>query len=231
MSICVMVKVPEGLVPAADSAATVQAGPVKEGGDSGPSGILKVYFTATNVFQVRDLPVGVLTWGAGSFRARTVASLVEEFENSQFVRDIEREKLSVKDLAECFWGFMVDRSNELLQDVPTDARPRSGFVICGYAGLDFFPEEYSTVVPTEPPMRLRPPTNGQPDFGANWYGASDAIVRLHHGRDDRIFDLLRSEGVDDDQIGRLQARVSHELQYQVLFHAMPLVVCQRMIFG
>ena len=65
MSICVMVKVPEGLVLAADSATTVQAGPVKEGGDSGPSGILKIYLTATKVFQIRDLPVGVLTWGGG----------------------------------------------------------------------------------------------------------------------------------------------------------------------
>jgi len=89
-------------------------------------------------------------------------------------------------------------------------------------GFGFFPEECSTVVPTEPPRRLRPPANGQPDFGANWYGASDAIVRLHHGRDDRIFDLLRSEDVDNDQIGRLETRVSRELQYQVLFHAMPL---------
>ena len=78
------------------------------------------------------------------------------------------------------------------------------------------------MVPTEAPKRLRPPSNGEPDFGANWYGASDAIVRLHHGRDDRIVELLRSEGVDDERIDRLSARFSQELQYQVLFHAMPL---------
>ena len=151
-----------------------------------------------------------------------MASLLEEFENSEFVRNIKREKLSVENLAKHFWECMSDRSNELLHDIPIDARPRSGFVICGYPGSDFFPEEHSTVVPTEPPKRLRPPANGQPDFGANWYGASDAIVRLHHGRDDRIFDLLRSEDVDADQVDRLKTKVSHELQYQVLFHAMPL---------
>ncbi|MCY4186860.1 MAG: hypothetical protein OXD30_00055 [Bryobacterales bacterium] len=214
-----MVKVPEGLVLAADSAATVQAGPVKEGGDSGPSGILKVYFTATKVFQIRDLPVGVLAWGASSLRARTVASLVEEFENSGFVRDIKREDLSVEELAKNFWDFMSKKSNKILQDIPKHARPRSGFLICGYSVLDFFPEEYLMVVPIEKPKRLRPPTNGEPDFGANWYGSSDAIVQLHHGRDDRIFDLLRGMGIESEQIEQLQTKVSHELQYQVLFSA------------
>ena len=222
MSICVMVKVPEGLVLAADSAATVNASPVTEGGDPGPSGVLKVFFNATKVFQIRDLPVGVLTWGAGSFRARTVASLVEEFENEKDVQQINWSNLNVETLASDFWRFMNARSEELLPKVPKDGRPKTGFVICGYSGSEFFPEEYVAVVPTGSPRRLRPPNHNQPDFGANWFGSTDAIVRLHHGRDDRLFDLLLQAGTPEKQLAQLKTRISQHLQYQVLFHSMPL---------
>ena len=222
MSICVMVKVPEGLVLAADSASSVQGGLVTKTGDSGPSGVLKVFFNATKVFQVRDLPVGVLSWGAGSFRARTVASLVEEFENRKQVRKICRNNLSVKDLTGDFWDFMLNKSAELLPDMPKNARPKTGFVICGYSGEEFFPDEYVTIIPSEHPKRLRHSIGGNPDFGANWYGATDAIVRLHHGRDDRLFGLLRNHGLSDDQVVEIMEEVREDFQYQVLFAAMPL---------
>ena len=222
MSICLMVKVPEGLVLAADSASSVQASPVKKGGDSGPAGVLKVFFNATKVFQIRDLPVGVLTWGSGSFRARTTASLVEEFENTDQVREIVAAKLDIRALVTQFWTFMGGKSGEIFPEIPTEGRPRSGFVICGYPGSDFFPEEYVTVVPTEAPKRLRPPVDGQPDFGANWYGVTDAIVRLHHGRDDRLFDVLRNSGMAAQQVDALRNGAVADLQYPVLFHAMPL---------
>ena len=223
MSICVMVKVPEGLVLASDSASTVQGGVVKKGGEPGLSGVFNVFFNATKVFQIRDLPVGVLTWGAGSFRSRTVASLVEEFENTDDVRKINREILNVEGLAKKFWHFMGEKSEKFFPEIPKEGRPRTGFVICGYSGSEFFPEEYSTLVPTELPQRLRPPEDGEPDFGANWYGASDAIVRLHHGRDDRLFAVLKKElGIDEQQLNQLRDKITEELQYPVVFAAMPL---------
>src|SRR4051794_25335582 len=98
MSICVVVKVPEGLVLAADSAATVEGAAVTPDGKPGPAGVLKVFSTATKVLQIRELPVGVMTWGVGSFGARTIASLVEEFENGKSVRELNREQLDVKAL-------------------------------------------------------------------------------------------------------------------------------------
>ena len=79
------------------------------------------------------------------------------------------------------------------------------------------------MVPTEKPRRLRPPMEGQPDFGANWYGLVDAVVRLHHGRDDRVFEILQSRGVDEKQLEQIKTDFSQNLQYPVLFTAMPLI--------
>ncbi len=213
MSICLLAKVPEGLVLATDSASTV--------GDPGPAGVLKVFFNATKVFQIRDLPVGVLTWGSGSFRARTVASLVDEFENTDEVRALEAPELDIRALTDQFWTFMCRKSEEIFPQIPLDSRPHSGFVICGYPGSEFFPEEYMVDVPTVGPRRLRPPIDGEPDFGVNWYGMTDAIERFHHGRDARLFDVLGNSGLTAQQADAVNAAVS-EFQYPVLFAAMPL---------
>ncbi len=78
------------------------------------------------------------------------------------------------------------------------------------------------VVPTEPPQRMRPLINDQQNFGANWYGATDAIVRLHHGRDDRLFQILQEEGVDAQTVEKLKDRLSKDLQLPIVFPAMPL---------
>jgi hypothetical protein len=222
MSICVVVKVPEGLVLAADSAATVEGAAVTPDGKPGPAGVLKVFQTATKVLQIRDLPLGVMTWGAGSFGARTIASLVEEFENTREIRELEANALNVKAVANSFWDFMKKKSDELFSAIPVNARPRSGLAICGYSGSEFFPEEYVMVVPTEPPVPIRTPVDNQQDFGANWYGATDAIIRFHHGRDDRLFQLLAGVGVSGPILEAVKARLMQELQYPVVFAAMPL---------
>lgn len=84
MSICVLVKVVEALVLAADSVVPIDGTSAEEGVRSTPSGILKVYFTATRVFQLRDSPVGALACGTGTIQARAVVTFVEEFENSEW---------------------------------------------------------------------------------------------------------------------------------------------------
>ena len=222
MSICVVVKVPEGLVLAADSAATVEGGSVTPDGKPGPAGVLKVFQTATKVLQIRDLPLGVMTWGAGGFGARTIASLVEEFENTQEIRELKPEALNVKSAAEAFWAFMKKKSDELFPNIPLKARPRSGLAICGYSGSEFFPEEYVMVAPTEQPMPIRTAVKDKQDFGANWYGATDAIVRFHHGRDDRLFQVLTGAGISPALLESVKAKITQELQYPVIFQAMPL---------
>jgi hypothetical protein len=222
MSVCVLVKVGEGLVLAADSATTIAGAAMGPGGQPGPQGVIKVFFNATKIFQIRDLPVAVMTWGAGAFQSRTIASLVEEFENLEATKAVTRENLEISDLSKQIWEFMCARSEAFFKDIPIEGRPKTGLLICGYSKQQFFPEEFSMMIPSNAPSRVRPDQNGQPNFGAAWYGMVDAIVRFHYGRDDKLFDVLKGSGIGDAQLGPLKDKISQELQYPVLFQAMPL---------
>ncbi len=222
MSVCVIVKVGEGLVLASDSATTVAGTPVSSQGQQGPQGIVKVFYNATKIFQINNLPIGVLTWGAGSFKARTVASLVEEFENLDEIKQIKDENIEVRDIAQKLWRFLDEKSEQYFSEIPKQARPQTGVIIAGYSKDDFFPEEYIMAIPMQQPRRVREDINGQPNFGANWFGMTDAIIRFHHGRDEKIPEILDGLEINSEDIGKFENNVQQDVQYKVLFHAMPL---------
>src|SRR3990172_2571962 len=79
MTICVAVKVSEGLVLAADSTATVQGW---LGQPSGQPHVLKTYDYARKLSHIKDYPIGTLTWGTSLIGSRSVESLIKEFEYS-----------------------------------------------------------------------------------------------------------------------------------------------------
>ncbi len=222
MSVCIVVKVGEGLVLASDSASTVSGAPITPERQQGPQGIVKIFFNSTKIFQISTLPVGILTWGAASFQSRTIASLVEEFENREEIRQLAKENLEIKILAKQIWDFLCTKSDELFGSIPTNARPSTGIIVGGYSKEQFFPEEYHMVIPVEEPNLIRPDENGRPNFGTNWYGMTDAIVRFHHGRDDRIFGMLEGFGISAELITKIRDKIGLEIQYPVLFDAMPL---------
>jgi len=222
MSVCVIVKVGEGLVLASDSASTVAGASVTPEGQPGPQGVVKIFFNSTKIFQIGKLPVGIITWGAGSFQSRTVASLVEEFENLDEIRKLQRQALDVKLLTEKIWNFMSSKSDDLFTNIPTEGRPQTGLMVGGYSKENFFPEEYFMVIPSKKPAQIRPDIEGKPNFGANWYGLTDAIVRFHHGRDDRVIKVLEDMELNPDDLKKMNERIQKEIQYPILFNAMPL---------
>jgi hypothetical protein len=78
VTICIAVSVGEGLVLAADSAVTL------EGDTQTPAGvqrqILNSFSFGNKVTQLKDYPIGIMTWGTGSLEDRSILSLILEFE-------------------------------------------------------------------------------------------------------------------------------------------------------
>lgn len=224
MSICVLIKVGEGLVFATDSASTVGGAPVLPNGSRGPQGVIKIFYTGKKLLQLGELPVGIMTWGAGSFKDRTIASLVEEFESTKEITLINsKEEVDIKEIANKLWNFVLEKSDKFFNNTPKKARPKTGLVIGGYSGDNFFPEEYAMTVPVKETFRIRPDKeDGGPNFGANWYGMTDAITRFHHGRDGRIFNILKKYGMEEEKIKEINKEIGKVVQYPILFNAMPL---------
>jgi len=222
MSICVVVKVGEGVVLATDSAVSVLGGPLGPEGPVGPPGVIKVFLAGRKLLQIGELPVGVVTWGSGSLRNRTIASFVEEFENAEKIRKLTPANLEIDKIADDLWKFLLKKSDTYFAQVPRQSRPKTGVVVCGYSKQEFFPEGYGMVVPVDKPYRIRPDRDGNPNFGASWYGMTDAIIRFHYGRDPKIFAILKSHGIEDNAIQKIKEEIDRSVQYRVLFEAMPL---------
>ena len=219
MSIVVAVRVSEGLVMATDSASTLALQ-----NPEGQTGVVKIYNHANKLLQLKDYPIGVAAWGSGNLGARTISSLIEEYANRQpTLGDLHDEsgELSVVDHANGLMEYLKEAHD---REYPTPQPGIGlGILVGGYTGNDFFPEEYVFNIPNQDFARLREPlANGSQDFGANWYGFTDAIVRLHHGRDDRLADVLAKHGMDTDTIPKVLEEISQQFQYSVPFAGMPL---------
>lgn len=234
VTVCISVKVSEGLVLAADSTATIQGTISNEKGEVA-KGILKTYDSARKLSHLKDYPIGTLTWGTYLVGPRSVESLIKEYEIKLASLTEEEEKrrglrlqgqepetfdYSVKDIAEGLHAHISAAYESEYGELPEAERPFLGVLVSGYSSGEFFPEQWQLTLPgPDEPQELRPDENGKPSFGANWFGMTDAIVRYHWGRDDRAIDVLAQRfEVPREEIFAILA----PLQYPVSFEGMPL---------
>ncbi|MBN1485305.1 MAG: hypothetical protein JXA37_11350 [Chloroflexia bacterium] len=224
MSVVLVVKVSEGLVLAADSAATLMG---KSIGPTGvQEGVLKTFYHAEKLLQIGDFPIGVLTWGNAFVGPRTLESIVREWEHNNHWEsrdDFNKEYQNPYQVRECAEGLLQQlrqvHSGEF-SGVPKDQQPGIGMIVAGYSEDEFFPEIWRFVVPLDDGIHnQRPDVDGKPAFGASWFGMTEPIVRLHFGRDDGVSKII-AERFD---IPEPEVRQALEpLQYPIPFAQMPL---------
>ncbi len=229
MSVVIVVKVSEGVVLGADSAATI-SGRV-EGPLGVQEGVLKNYYNAKKLLQVGNFPIGVLTWGMGQVGLRTVESLIREWEHDQYWESVNsyrkhhnqgNRQYTVEGCAESLRAQLHRAYSQIqeINDLPSDHRPSVGFIVSGYSEGRFFPEIWRFAIPLDSRViNQRPDVDGKPDFGASWFGLTDAIVRLHWGRDDLVPKILSEKlGIPEQDV----RSALEPLQYQIPFAVMPL---------
>lgn len=230
MSVAIVVKVSEGLVVGADSAAAL-TGRVESPQGGIQEGVLKTYYNARKLMQVGDLPVGVLTWGMGQIGLRTIESLVREWEHDQHWQSQEDHKshhsegesiFTVRKCADSLRQHLSEAYAEVqeFRALPAERRPGLGIVVAGYSEGQFFPEIWRFAVPFDNEViNQRPDRDGKPDFGASWFGLTEAIVRLHWGLADEVPRIISKKfGIPEEDI----RTALKPLEYQIPFAVMPL---------
>jgi hypothetical protein len=223
MTICVSVKVPEGLVFACDSAVTLTNTIIQNGQPI--TQIIQNFNFANKLTQVKDYPIGVMSWGLASLSERTVHSLIMEFENG-YPKACENPNYQVNQVVNDLIGFIRTRYDAVYQTpegqkIPPDSRIL-GMTIGGFSDKQFFAEQYIYQFPIDSVQQLVRPNrpDGNPDFGANWYGLTDALVRLIAGFDPMGLEVLVQRGVDRPIIEKwLSDGVT---QMPLIFNGMPL---------
>jgi hypothetical protein len=217
MTICVSVRIPEGLILAADSAVTLEGTVSTPKGQQ--TGILQTFDYANKITRIKDYPIGVMTWGVASISDRSIQSLIMEWEHDYPILK-ENENFTVREVADDLQKFIVKRYDKAYP--PGVKRPQLGFFVGGYSYDQFFSDQYQCGFPNKMSWQeVRPKQpDGSPSFGANWFGKIDALSRLVHGYDRQGMNELIKRGADKDIVQKWID--DHVSELPLVFDGMPL---------
>ncbi|MGH2442146.1 MAG: hypothetical protein ACRDFX_03155 [Chloroflexota bacterium] len=223
MTIAISLKVNDGVVLAADSASTV----VTQNPD-GSAGVVNIYNNANKVFNiVKGLPIGAVTWGAGSIGNASISTLMKDFREllaSSSVSDRGRfdpNTYSVSEVAQRLRTFMLDEQYVRTFDTWTE-KPLLGFIVAGYSANGHMAEEYRLQAADgvcTGPTRVR----GDEETGVAWSGQGDAIQRLLLGFGTQLPVVLKENlAVPEGQVGPAIQVIEEALNLPLVIPAMPL---------
>ncbi len=220
MTIAISLKVNDGLVLAADSASTMIVQSTE-----GNAGVVNVYNNANKVFNLfKGLPIGAITWGAGSIGAASISTLAKDLRKRFSSKDdpwrINPEEYTIKDVADKVRTFMFDE-----RYVPTfkewQDKPPLGFIVAGYSSGESMAEEYQISINggiCDEPRLVR----AKDDSGLTWNGEPEAITRLFFGFGTDLPKVLHENlGVPAEQISQVMDVLQRSLVVPLINSAMP----------
>lgn len=203
MTIVASVKVRDGLILATDSMSHIYG--------TGPDGSQQFYQAFENsrkLFQIGELPIGVMAYGLGNVGERSIEGLMLEF------AEVVGNRTKVESVAKALFEFIHTKYvAEGYADV--DEPPDLGFYLAGYSPRSHFPDEWEFTLPRDPePIEVRP----ENAFGASWRGVEAPFTRLWGGFPLRLPARLEERGWSQEEIEELLA----EMQATTMIGGMPV---------
>lgn len=201
MTIVTCVKVRDGLVLGTDSMAHIERGGV----------FLRSYQNATKLFQVGNLPMGVVSWGLGNLGHRSIESLMREFGEK-----LKPSQKSVDAISKSLFTFIKKHYDEQAKDWDEDEEQHSlGFLLAGYSQGQVFSEIREFQLPDD----TKPTTPAPKEMlGATWRGVQAPFFRLSQGYGFLVRERLEAAGVEEHVAGELL----DDLAIDVVFDGMPV---------
>jgi hypothetical protein len=200
VTIVTCVKVRDGLVLGTDSMAHIIRG----------QQFLRFYENARKLFQVGDLPMGVMSYGLGNLGHRSIESLMREFGESLEGR------VSVNTVGKELFAFMKEKYDALAEGLPDEeGLPELGFYLAGYSRGQVFAEEREFQFPRDDEPQV---VREKEEFGAHWRGVEPPFFRLNKGYGFLVRERLEGAGMSKEQAGELL----DDLEMGVIFDGMPV---------
>lgn len=201
MTIVTCVKVRDGLVLGTDSMAHIQRGGT----------FIRSYRNATKLFQVGDLPMGVVSYGLGNVGHRSIESLMREFGEK-----LKPGQKAVDTVSKALFKFMKEHYGRQAENLPDDeSLPSLGFLLAGYSPGQVFAETREFLLPEDDKART---TLAKEEMGATWRGVDAPFFRLAMGYGYFVRERLEAAGMEEELAGELL----DDLAINVVFDGMPV---------
>jgi hypothetical protein len=239
MTIGVAANLSDGAILGADSAIIITGRVELPGGVQ--DGVLKIYEQGERVFQLADLPIGVMVFGMATIGPRTIESYIHEFE----AEEASGQALATRplgEIAEQLGSFLEERYDEIMRsvleselklkyrDISADKIPQLGVVLAGYSLREPLSEVWEVHVPRLDKNPVNQCIRPQGGFGTNWFGQHDAITRFIKGFDPLLIDeivddLVKRYGIGPvgNELNLRIGQIASRHEYRIAFDAMPLM--------
>lgn len=216
MTIALSLHVNDGIVLAADSAASIWA----KGPDGKTIGVINVYENADKVFNLsKGLPIGAITWGSGSVGKASVSTLVKDFRKA-LGEEIDPNSYKISDIVKLLSEFIYeDNYKGAFKD--WDPKPNLGFMVAGYSSNTDFAEEWKFDIKEgnlDGPTKIR----GQDEVGLTWNGEPEAITRLYFGYGHGLEILLQDIGFKNKDSERILEAIRNNMGIPFVVGPMPI---------
>jgi hypothetical protein len=225
MTIAISINVGEGLVYACDSTSSFFDTPA-----GGQPALVQSFHHAQKLIQLRDYPIGLMTFGLGSIGARNLESLVAEFERNLLpLKELpDHETYTVETIAQNLRDFIAEKYNKQFpapvaaagEAPPPEVRPVMGVVVGGYSRGEFFADEFLIAFPGGAVNRTREHTGT--DVGIRWWGVIEPISRLVLGLDSGVEQWFVEKGLESGEAGKAFAELRDRFRWNIVFDGMPL---------
>ena len=205
MTICVSVRVPDGIVLGTDSMSAVMG--IQP---DGQYGIVKTYKNARKLVQIANSPIGVFIYGQANIGKRSVYELIGEFDFDAKFNTVG--KIATK-LAKYIEGeYQREFSARIKEEQPT-----LGLYLAGSSPESQPLEEWEIRFPRNP--TLRKPRQDE-DYGVEWRGITTPFMRLYRGYDPEVLTYLQASGAAPQQVKKIKE--GNEFSTLIAFNFMPL---------
>ena len=231
MSIAVSLKINDGVVLAADSAATLIGQIQPAPGRPLQTGVVNTYNNANKIFNLKKgLPIGLITWGMGSIGTSSISTLAKDLRKRLSGQDEAHtdwklgDRYDIKQVAVMVRKFMYEEMYvPAFKDWPQ--KPELGFIVAGYSHdpvMADMADEYHILIKdgqcTEPTLLRK-----NAESGLTWSGVPEALTRLVMGFSSALPQILVNVlKVPPAEIPQIAATLQKALTAPILQAAMPL---------
>jgi len=215
MTIAISMKVNDGIVLAADSAASIMA----EIPGTEEIGVINIHEHADKVFNLeKGSPIGAITWGIGGIGNSSISTLMKDFRKEP--NGVPGGEIDIQDVTHRLVDFVYERHYRPAFET-WKKKPNIGFMVVGYSrGEDFAEEWLFEIVDGQlvAPRKIR----GENESGLTWNGEIEVIARLYLGFGSRIGDALRDIGLEHDLVEKTIGGLRQRLSVPLVVPAMPI---------
>ncbi len=196
--------------------------------------ISKVFLDADKIFRLKEMRVGIATYGVASLHGRTIGSFIREFTAAPENADLDT--LALSEVVERLRRFILAYYESYLShihslpfdQIPSEKKGNLGLIVGGFSSGSLQSELWEIIVPVHSADNSAKQHFGPGKYGCSWFALAAPIQRYANALDFTlsakfkvIFEEILGRALTDEEKAKFTAAIE-ECRYRFNFDGMPI---------